>query len=371
MRLLVSVVSFKSFLRLYWKLLVLSENFISCIILPIRFSNVFEKNKLKITIDANQKVTNFLDVTLDLQSGKFRPYKKPGNVTQYVHTKSNHPPAVIKAIPKGINKRLNEISSDEQSFNSAAPEYQAALEKSGHCFKLKYEATTDNNNPSKRRNRPRKITWFNPPFDLSVENNIGKEFLIAINECFPVGHVLRKICNRNTLKLSYSCMPNIKNKIDSHNKRKLSDSAIEPGKPCNCRNKDNCPLNGECREKNIIYQATVAAENNRTETYIGLTSTEFKTRYNNHNSSFRESKNRYQTELSKHIWKLKDSNINYQIKWKIIGKAKPYCNTTKRCNLCLLEKYYIICHKDKASLNQKSELISCCRHKSKFLLKSI
>ena len=38
---------------------------------------------------------------------------------------------------------------------------------------------------------------------------------------FPAGHKLRKIFNRNTIKLSYSCMPNVKQIIDGHNKAML------------------------------------------------------------------------------------------------------------------------------------------------------
>ena len=38
---------------------------------------VFAKNGLKITIEANKKSIDFLDVTLDLRSGTFKPYMKP------------------------------------------------------------------------------------------------------------------------------------------------------------------------------------------------------------------------------------------------------------------------------------------------------
>jgi len=37
--------------------------------------------------------------------------------------KSNHPPRIIENIPKSINKRLSEISIDENSFNQSAPLY--------------------------------------------------------------------------------------------------------------------------------------------------------------------------------------------------------------------------------------------------------
>ena len=60
---------------------------------------VFRDNDLKITVEANTTKVNFLDVTLDLASGKYYPYTKEGNIPLYVHTKSNHPPTILKNIP--------------------------------------------------------------------------------------------------------------------------------------------------------------------------------------------------------------------------------------------------------------------------------
>ena len=65
---------------------------------------------------------------------------------------------------------------------------------------------------------------------------------------------------QTTLKISYSCMPNVKNAIDAHNKTQLRQPTTEPTKSCNCRDKPNCPLNGQCRSKGIIYQATVSTQ---------------------------------------------------------------------------------------------------------------
>lgn len=41
---------------------------------------IFRENDLKITIEANKTIVNFLDVTLDLQTGKHYPFTKEGNV---------------------------------------------------------------------------------------------------------------------------------------------------------------------------------------------------------------------------------------------------------------------------------------------------
>ena len=177
---------------------------------------IFAKNELRITIEANKKIVNFLDVTLDLNTEKFKPYSKPANTPLYVHSKSNHPPNIIRNIPESINRRLSEISSDEDVFKEAAPPYQEALLKSGYSYNLKCQQASERT--PDRRSRRRNIIWFNPPYNKNVKANIGRAFINLIDRCFPANHKLRKIFNRNTIKLSYSCMPNLKQIIDGHNK---------------------------------------------------------------------------------------------------------------------------------------------------------
>lgn len=294
---------------------------------------VFRENDLKVTIEANKATVNFLDVTLDLRTGGYMPYMKPGNIPLYVHVQSNHPPTVIKQIPEGINKRLSNISSTKKAFEQAAPAYQEALQKSGHKYQLTY---TPGNNTRKRA-RKREVTWYNPPYNKNVCTSIGKKFLQIIDKCFPKEHKLHKVLNRNTVKVSYSCMPNMKATIQSINKRKVKQEDDVGGRTCSCRRNAECPLNGECLSKNIVYQATVTSEG-RKEAYVGLTSTTFKARLANHKRSFRSESMRAQTELSKHIWDLKDEGKDYEIKWDIVHKALPYSNVNKRCNLCIAEK---------------------------------
>ena len=53
---------------------------------------VFRKNGLKISVEANLKSVEFLDVKMDLATSTFKPYIKPNNTIQYVHRDSNHPP---------------------------------------------------------------------------------------------------------------------------------------------------------------------------------------------------------------------------------------------------------------------------------------
>jgi len=57
-----------------------------------------------------------------------------------------------------------------------------------------------------------------------METNVGKCFLSLIAQHFTKSNPLHKIFNRNTLKLSYSCMNNVKSIISSHNKTVISKS---------------------------------------------------------------------------------------------------------------------------------------------------
>ena len=335
---------------------------------------IFKKHGLQITIEANKQVINFLDVTLNLSEKTYCPYTKPGDNLLYVHRESNHPPSVTRNIPAGINRRISSLSLDQNAFDLAAPAYQKALDESGYNYKLTFEPPVENN---RRKNRPRNdILWYNPPFSKNVNTNIGQRFLSLINRCFHKDHSLRKIFNKNKVKISYSCMPNIKQTIDNQNKQKLrlfnnSATENEESKPCNCRKKDECPLDGNCLQAAVIYQAKVTrTDNNTHETYVGLTENDFKTRYRNHTAPFRNIASRNSTELSKYVWSLKDNNINHVITWQIIARAKPYNSASKRCNLCLLEKFFIIREPHRCTLNKRNELVSGCRHRKKSLQRS-
>ena len=82
---------------------------------------------MKITITANLKTIDFLDVTFDLCTGRYQPYKKSNDTPTYINVTSNRPPSIIKALPDIISKRVTEILSDKATFNNAAPFYNDVL----------------------------------------------------------------------------------------------------------------------------------------------------------------------------------------------------------------------------------------------------
>ena len=118
-----------------------------------------------------------------------------------------------RQLPTAINKHIALLSSDEQTFKESTPIYQNALRHSNFDYEFTY---TQDASQRTRRNRQRNIIWFNPPFSKSVNTNIDT----------------LKI--RNTLKISYSCMNNVKSIITKHNAHIIRNSQPQNTETDNC-----------------------------------------------------------------------------------------------------------------------------------------
>lgn len=343
---------------------------------------IFGDLGLKITAEANLKRVNFLDITFDLTDGTYKPYRKPNDDPIYIHRSSNHPPSVLRQLPNAINRRINKLSCNKTTFDTAATLYNDALKRSNFDKKLTYEPTlsNENNNNTQRRNRQRNTIWYNPPYSINVRSNIAQNFLSLIDKHFPPSNKLHKIFNRHTVRVSYSCLQNMETFINNHNKKILNkptnqrtnvnatDLQTNETRKCNCRRPNTCPTDGKCLSASVVYQAEVT-DNSATKTYIGVTGGDFKTRYRNHTKSFNHKKYSNNTELSKHIWKLKESDRAFSIKWSLIKHVPVYRAGSRRCNLCLEEKLIILKQRNCNLLNKRTELFSKCRHVTRHLLK--
>ena len=188
-----------------------------------------------------------LDVTFDLYNSLYKPYRKPNNKLIYINKQSNHPPNVLKQLPKSIAKRISDTSSSKDIFDKSISIYQNALYESGFKEELKYTPSDKSfQEENGQRTRRTKIIWFNPPYSRSVKTNIGKNFLHLLKH-FPANNKMHKIFNKNTVKVSYSCMKNMDSIISGHNHNILNPKQKSFG--CNCRKKDCCPLNGDWGQK--------------------------------------------------------------------------------------------------------------------------
>ena len=328
---------------------------------------LFKDNGLDITLQFRLHQVNYLDASFDLASDSIKPYRKPNDIPVYINRQSNHPPAIKKQLTSMVGKRLSSLSSNELAFNEAAPEYNAALKKSGYRDSIKYDIERTNVESTPRRKRKKRVVWYNPPYNDAVTTNIGKKFLQLLDRCFKPRNKLYKIINRHLVKISYSCMPNMKSIIDSHNKKLLSNSGTPPDKLCNCQRKTECPLRGECLQEAVIYQATVTTPT-EVKTYIGSTEKSFKKRFYSHKSDMTHEKNRANTSLATYFWEQKDRGITPTIEWKVIRKCRKYMCGGKRCDVCLSEKLAILKNSDPNLINKKSELMGKCPHKRKWKL---
>ena len=182
-------------------------------------------------------------------------------------------------------------------------------------FNPPYNMNEENNRRKKSNKRKkRNVLWFNPPYNMNVKTNIGKEFLKLRDECFPPSHPLQKILNRRTVKISYSTTPNIQKIISGQNSKKLTEKETQT-RTCNCTKNNTCPLNGECLKNNLVYHAKVTTSDQKSNSYIGMTSTEFKDRLATHKHTFKYINSTGHTALSKHILGIVGMGIPRGVMW--------------------------------------------------------
>ena len=311
------------------------------------------------------KTIDFLDVTLDLNSRTYKTFNKPNNTPLYVHKQSSHPPNVTKNIPLAVNQRISSNSSDSKLFEETKGPFQEALQKSGYDHKLKFEEPSTRTGG--KRCRKRKLIYFNPPWSSGVKSNVGAQFLKLLDSCFLPNNPLYKIFNRHTVKISYRTTPNIQQIIVAHNRKILNSKKDKQEDACTCR-ANSCPVQGKCKQEGTIYQATVKHISPETrqeviQTYVGLAATTFYKRHQNHKTTLKLRDHETKSELSKHIWQLKDKKISYDLSWKIMDRAMKFTPISKTCKLCTLERYYLICRKESYSLNKNIEFGDECLHK--------
>ena len=151
-------------------------------------------------------------------------------------------------------------------------------------------------------------------------------------------------------------MSNMSSFIKQHNCNILSLSPNSEERSCNCRNKHNFPLAGSCLKTCIVYRADVIKQN-ETHVCYGPSDGYFKYRYNSHANLFWNQDYENKTELSKHIWQLNRNGIEFNLKWSMAVYTTPYRCGTRRCDLCMTEKYRIVRANQNNLLNKRTELI--------------
>ena len=100
-----------------------------------------------------------------------------------------------------IGKRISDLSETEEIFDSSKGHYEEALKKSGYNGQLQFVPPQQDQGRNRKRNRKRKIIWYNPPFSKNVKTKIAGEFLKLLDKHFPERHKFHKHFNRNNVKV--------------------------------------------------------------------------------------------------------------------------------------------------------------------------
>ena len=162
------------------------------------FREILADLVLRITVQSNLEVVNYLDVMLNLTNGKYNPYRKPDNNPLYISAKSNRPRSIIRQVPASISSRISILSCNEDEFNKTTRLCDDALKSSVYHENIRC-VKNQGQESSRNRNRSRNIIWFNPPYSQNVETNVAKTFLRLNDKHFPKSHKLHKIFNKNNL----------------------------------------------------------------------------------------------------------------------------------------------------------------------------
>ena len=131
---------------------------------------------------------------------------------------------------KSTTRLTSQTSFSEKTFYKSFKIYSEAIKESKFTNDLKYspnEAKQIEND--KERKRKRKIIWLNSPYSEQVKTDVVKLFLKLLKGYFPSSRILLKTFNKNTVKISYSCMKNINSIISFHNKNILNHRAKSLG----------------------------------------------------------------------------------------------------------------------------------------------
>ena len=161
---------------------------------------LFKKYQLNLDKKCNLKIVDYLDISFDWNTGIYKPFNKPNKKPLYINASSNHPPSVLKQIPKSVSTRITANSCNEDIFRKSAPFYDAILQGCGFNENIKY-CPEESVSSRRRKNRSRNIIWYNPPFSKNVKTNVRKHFFKLLKKHFGKNHKYQKIFNKNNIKL--------------------------------------------------------------------------------------------------------------------------------------------------------------------------
>ena len=122
-------------------------------------------------------------------------------------------------------------------------------------------------------------------------------------------------------------MENVSQIINWHNKR-VTKTNTRPISTCSCRERNNCPMDGNCRVENVVYKCVVSATAKLKEhVCVGVTMGDWKQWHYNHTMSFRNQRYKNDKTLSTFVWELKKSTKEIpKYAWSVLKVVSGYSN---------------------------------------------
>ena len=216
----------------------------------------------------------------------------------------------------------------------------------------------------------------------------------------PIPYIIKKIkkdfptLSWLRISMSYHRFTNLRELFQGDLSSKLTANIVSldfMNRPCNCRDKANCPFDGKCRHQIIVYQAT---DTKTGELYTGQTQREGKKRKGEHDTRtkglYLEQNNlrrpgvepvKLDSFNTHFIKRIPDNtpkeevlqHVKASTKFRILWQGNPISCVktfgTRHCQLCMKERLYIlrsIKKNPKKTINACNEIYGACRHNPKF-----
>ena len=128
------------------------------------------------------------DFTFNYEIEKYFPFGKANNTPLYINTFSNHPPTIIKQLPKMISKRNLNLSCSNKELDKVKCVYETALKDSEHFSSISFNIRNTQNVPRNRNN---------PVYNQNLKMNIGNLFMKLVKKNFLNNNINQKIFNWN------------------------------------------------------------------------------------------------------------------------------------------------------------------------------
>ena len=113
---------------------------------------------------------------------------------------SNHRPNIVWQMPLSVSARISNISSNQSIFNGSIPMHKETLTISGFNDDIFYNPVLESNNSERKNPTKRKVIWFDPPYSMNVQTNIGKRFFKLVKSIFHAIIAFIRYSTRTQLK---------------------------------------------------------------------------------------------------------------------------------------------------------------------------